>query len=321
MQQTLEVTVPPNVVAGQTISISAPTGQLMQVVVPPNLVAGNRFLVSVPSVPSVPMIVPMSDAFTQQASGLLAKLGPIGSHYCFEIRSAQVSRNTTTKLEGSMPMTSGGRTVATLMFQTAQKSQHVSAALVLPSGEVMATFERGSPPKTTAGGVLKSLAGDFRTKAAPPVAIELLGQPYGSFKAHGFRGNRRIGWMGGILDGTELRYLGSGPVASTAPQPRGGIGWKMDNPGGYKLTTSKKSSLGKKEAPLSVFFGNGGARTASADGVIHVVPSWVPFKGPGSYFAAHEVLCEPGKKQDVLLMGAAMAAIIATERPLSAGGM
>ena len=134
--------------------------------------------------------------------------------------------------------------------------------------------------------------------------------------------------MGGILDGTDFGYVGSSKlVASTPPQPHGGFGWKMDNPGGYKFTSGKTSSLGKKEAPLSVLFGSGSATTAAAEGVIHVVPSWVAYKGPSSYFAALEVLCEPGKhlgslqQQNVLLMGAAMAAITATEKKVAAGGM
>merc|ERR1711924_193763 len=42
---------------------------------------------------------------------------------------------------------------------------------------------------------------------------------------------------------------------------------KLDNHGGYTFTSSKKSRLGKKEAPLPVTFFGGGA-----NGVIHVVP-------------------------------------------------
>jgi len=303
--QTLEVSVPPNVAAGQTLSISAPTGQLLQVVVPSGLAAGDKFLVSLPvAVPSaVPVAMPVAMPVGSQQACLLAKLGAIG-HFSFELHSTRVSSTGLTSIEGSMPVTSGGHRVATLVFQSGQTGQHLAASLVLPSGEVMATFERGTAPKTTAGGVLKTLAADFRTGPAPPVAVSLRGQPYGFFKT---RGTER--WMGAILQGTDFGYVGSSKlIASTPPQPRGGLGWKLDNVGGYKFTSRKKSSLGKKEAPLPVFFGG------AADGVIHVVP-----EGMNSYFAAREVLCEPGNKQDVLLMSAAMALVVATEKRVAHG--
>jgi len=296
MVQTFEVVVPPNAVGGQAISVSAPTG-LLQVVVPSHLRAGDKFLISAPPPPcAVPVAVPMGMLVGSQQASILAKLGPIGSHFSFEIQLAKVPRYTRTTIEGSMPVTSAGRTVATLWFQSSQKGQHLSASLVLPSGEVVATFERGTAPKTT----LFTVAGPARTGPAPPVAIGVQGNPYGFLRTRVYER-----WMGGILEGTDFGYVGSDMlVASTAPQPMGNYFSKLDNHGGYTFTSSKKSQLGKKEAPLPVTFFGGGA-----NGVIHVVP-----EKKYAYFGAREVLCEPGDKQDVLLMGAAMAAIVATEK-------
>ena len=74
---------------------------------------------------------------------------------------------------------------------------------------------------------------------------------------------------------------------------------------------------------VASFFGDGGgAIAATPDGVIHLVLPPTKF-----FFPVHEVLCESGnqlgvgEKLDVLLMGAAMAAINATEKQAPAGGL
>ena len=319
----MQVTVPPNVVAGQAIAINTAAGQLLQVVVPANLKAGDVFLVSAGAPPATAMVpAATSTPGEAQASTAFAKLGPVGSRVCIELprpgTRAQVTKTGSNSIEGFMPLTSDGRQVATLMFKSAQKSRQLSASIVLPSNEVIATFERGDP---ASGGLLSSLRQDFSAAApAPPIAIGLLGQPYGFFSALGVGDVK--GTMGGILDGTELRYADSRLVASTAEV---GVGTCLflchtcGYPGGYKFTPPTKSSLGEREAPLPVFLGSG---LSTAVAVIHVV-----LPRTRSYFSVREVLCELGnglgyrEKLDVLLMGAAMAAITATERQHQPGGM
>ena len=326
-QTMMQVTVPPNVVAGQVIAVNTPAGQLLQVIVPSNLKAGDTFLVSVGAdtagaAQGSSAQAGATTAGAAQASLVLSKLGPLGGRICFGLHTAQVSKSGLTSIQGSMPLMSDGRNVATLMFESAQKGRHLSASLVLPSGEMIATFERGSRPKTAAGGIFNSLQHDFSSAAEPPVAIALQGQVYGFFNALGVGGTKGV--MGGILNGTEFRHVESSkPVASTAELETSPCGF-LCSPGGYKFTAPKRSSLGKKEAPLPVFFSSGGAATATASCVIHLVLPRTRF-----YFPVYEVLCELGdgvgnvphrEKLDVILMGAAMAAINATEKQ-NPGGM
>ena len=110
-------------------------------------------------------------------------------------------------------------------------------------------------------------------------------------------------------------------VASTARQPLGGFF------GGYKFTSRKKSSIGKKEAPLPVHFGSGLPTSEPADAVIHLIREGPRLPKELQFTCApHEVMCEPGislgcrEKLDVLLMGAAMAAISATQKQRQPGG-
>jgi hypothetical protein len=218
-----------------------------------------------------------------------------------------------------MPVTSDGHKVATLIFESAQKGLHLSASLMLPSGEVIATFQRGTAPRTVAWGVLNSLGQDLSSAAAaPPVVIALVGQPYGFFKPLGAAGTK--GAMGGILDGTEFRHVDSSRAVASTAELEVSL-YLCCIPGGYKFTPAKKSSLGVKEAPLPVHFGSGCSTTAPADGIIHLILPRTRF-----FFPVYEVLCEvqclgSQDKLDILLMGAAMAAINATAKQQSPGGM
>ena len=315
----MQVIVPANTAAGQPIQITTPTGQLMQVVVPAGLNPGDAFMVK--TGPTAPSASP--------AGATLARLGA-GGRMSFGFTRAlgcHVSQTGMISIAGSIPVKSdGGRNVATLMFESAQKGRHLSASLVLPSGETIATFQRGTPPGNRVAGILSSIGQDWGPAAGAPVAIALLGQPYGFFNAFGSAGSHGV--MGGILDGTELRYVDGSRSASTPPQPLAAscsglfCNARHDHVSYYKFTPAKKSNLGKKEAPLQVF---SGATTAPAGGIVHLIlPNLKWYQG--SFFPLDEVLCELGsglgdqQKLDVLLMGAAMAAMCATEKQPRGGG-
>ena len=304
-QQVMQVQVPQGVGPGQQIQISGPSGQPMLVTVPAGIGPGGVFLVGVE-----PQVAVATTAGPESA---LAKLGPVGSRYGFELRSAQVTSTTSTSIQGTMPVTSEGRNVATLTFESAQKGRHLRALLTLPSGEQLATFERGTPPATQAGALFSSIGQDFGSGPAPPVAIGLLGQPYGTFQGRGMTGPVA---KGGLLDGTHFRYVNDRTLVASTEELE--VSCVCPRRKMYKYTPAKRSAIGKKEAPLPVLFG-----TATANGgVIHLVLPPTRF-----FFTVHEVLCETSnalggrEKLDILVMGATMAAILATEKQAQAGGM
>lgn len=252
------------------------------------------------------------------ASEALGKLS-IGNSVCFEIHSAHLSHVggiLDQTIQGSMAVMSEGRKVATMAFSSAQRGRHLSASLALPSGVVIATFEQGQPPKKDgAGGLFNAIRSDYSFSAAPPVAIGLLGQPHGSFKALG------IGVpYNALAEGSEFHHVSGAMAAKTRQGELGTCCFCLPN--GYKITSRKKSLLGKKEVPLPVLIGDGTAEKEK--GVVHLV-----LEGPKlprelrSTMAAHEVICEFGggcgerEQLDILLMGAAMAAINVTAKEIS----